>query len=61
MLVRSLIRMRVTKPRKEFALDLVVELDSFVDKIRSVKPWIIRKVEKDAADACQELKPAHKT
>jgi len=30
--------------------DLVVELDSFVDKIRNVKPWIIRKVEKDVAE-----------
>jgi fumarate reductase iron-sulfur subunit len=28
--------------------DLVIELESFVDKLRSVKPWIIRKVEKDA-------------
>jgi fumarate reductase iron-sulfur subunit len=27
--------------------DLVIELDSFVAKLRSVKPWIIRKVEKD--------------
>jgi fumarate reductase iron-sulfur subunit len=27
--------------------DLVVELDSFLEKIKSVKPWIIRKVEKD--------------
>lgn len=27
--------------------DLVVELDSFMEKIRRVKPWIIRKVEKD--------------
>jgi fumarate reductase iron-sulfur subunit len=27
--------------------DLVIELDSFIDKLRSVKPWIIRKVEKD--------------
>jgi fumarate reductase iron-sulfur subunit len=27
--------------------DLVVELESFLEKIRRVKPWIIRKVEKD--------------
>ena len=27
--------------------DLVVELDGFLDKLTSVKPWIIRKVEKD--------------
>jgi len=27
--------------------DLVVELDSFVEKLRRVKPWIIRKLEKD--------------
>jgi len=30
--------------------DLVVELDSFMDKLKSVKPWIIRKIEKDATD-----------
>ena len=30
--------------------DLVVELDSFIDKIQSVKPWIVRKVEKDLSD-----------
>ncbi len=29
--------------------DLVVELESFMDKLKSVKPWIIRKVEKDVA------------
>jgi fumarate reductase iron-sulfur subunit len=28
--------------------DLIVELDGFVHKIQSVKPWIIRKIEKDA-------------
>ena len=27
--------------------DLVVELESFMRKLKSVKPWIIRKVEKD--------------
>lgn len=27
--------------------DLVVDLGSFIDKIKSVKPWIIRKIEKD--------------
>ena len=27
--------------------DLVVELDSFIEKLRSVKPWIIRKLEMD--------------
>ncbi len=27
--------------------DLVIELDSFIEKLKSVKPWIIRKVEKD--------------
>ena len=27
--------------------DLVVELDSFMQKLSSVKPWIIRKVERD--------------
>ena len=30
--------------------DLIVELDDFVRKIQSVKPWIIRKIEKDVAD-----------
>ena len=30
--------------------DLIVELDGFVKKIQSVKPWIIRKIEKDLAD-----------
>jgi len=30
--------------------DLVVELDGFVDKIKSVKPWIIRKIEKDLSE-----------
>jgi len=27
--------------------DLVVEIESFMDKLKAVKPWIIRKVEKD--------------
>lgn len=27
--------------------DLVVELESFMQKLKSVKPWIIRKIEKD--------------
>ena len=27
--------------------DLVVELESFMSKLKSVKPWIIRKIEKD--------------
>ena len=27
--------------------DLVVELDSFIEKLKSVKPWIIRRSEKD--------------
>jgi fumarate reductase iron-sulfur subunit len=30
--------------------DLVVDLESFIHKITSVKPWIIRKVEKDLAE-----------
>jgi fumarate reductase iron-sulfur subunit len=30
--------------------DLVVDLESFIEKIKSVKPWIIRKIEKDVAD-----------
>ena len=30
--------------------DLVVELDSFVEKLRHVKPWIIRKAEKDPSE-----------
>ncbi len=30
--------------------DLVVELDSFMDKLKNVKPWIIRKVEKELED-----------
>lgn len=30
--------------------DLVVDLDGFVQKIKSVKPWIIRKLEKDLAE-----------
>ena len=30
--------------------DLVVELDSFIEKIQSVKPWIIRKIEKDLSE-----------
>ena len=30
--------------------DLVVELESFLEKLKSVKPWIIRKVEKELED-----------
>jgi fumarate reductase iron-sulfur subunit len=30
--------------------DLVVDLDGFIDKIKSVKPWIIRKIEKDLSE-----------
>ncbi|MEE9279824.1 MAG: succinate dehydrogenase/fumarate reductase iron-sulfur subunit [Myxococcota bacterium] len=30
--------------------DLVVELDSFMEKLKSVKPWIIRRVEKAIED-----------
>ena len=30
--------------------DLVVDLGSFIDKIKSVKPWIIRKIEKDVSE-----------
>ena len=30
--------------------DLVVDLDGFVEKLRDVKPWIVRKVEKDLDD-----------
>ena len=30
--------------------DLVVELDSFMKKLRDVKPWIIRKAEKDLSE-----------
>jgi fumarate reductase iron-sulfur subunit len=30
--------------------DLVVDLESFIHKIKSVKPWIIRKIEKDVAE-----------
>jgi fumarate reductase iron-sulfur subunit len=29
--------------------DLVVEIDSFMEKLKRVKPWIIRRVEKDAS------------
>jgi fumarate reductase iron-sulfur subunit len=38
--------------------DLIVELDGFVRKIRSVKPWIIRKLEKDVADGTYLQSPA---
>jgi fumarate reductase iron-sulfur subunit len=30
--------------------DLVVDLESFIHKIKSVKPWIIRKIEKDVGE-----------
>jgi fumarate reductase iron-sulfur subunit len=30
--------------------DLVVDLESFIHKIKSVKPWIIRKIEKDVSE-----------
>ena len=30
--------------------DLVIELDSFIEKLKSVKPWIIRRVEKAIDD-----------
>jgi fumarate reductase iron-sulfur subunit len=30
--------------------DLVVDLDSFIEKIKSVRPWIIRKIEKDLSE-----------
>ncbi len=30
--------------------DLIVDLDGFVNKIKSVKPWIIRKLEKDLSE-----------
>ncbi len=30
--------------------DLVVDITDFLDKLKSVKPWIIRKEEKDPAD-----------
>jgi fumarate reductase iron-sulfur subunit len=38
--------------------DLVVDLESFIDKIKSVKPWIIRKIEKDVADGEYRQSPA---
>ena len=38
--------------------DLVVDLESFIDKIKSVKPWIIRKIEKDLADGEYRQSPA---
>jgi fumarate reductase iron-sulfur subunit len=38
--------------------DLVVELDGFVRKIQSVKPWIIRKLEKDVAEGTYLQLPA---
>jgi fumarate reductase iron-sulfur subunit len=37
--------------------DLVVELEEFVRKIRSVKPWIIRKLEKDLAQGAYRQLP----
>jgi fumarate reductase iron-sulfur subunit len=40
------------EPMSNFPIvrDLVVELDDFVRKIRSVKPWIVRRIEKDVAE-----------
>ena len=38
--------------------DLVVDLESFIDKIKSVKPWIIRKIEKDLAEGEYRQSPA---
>jgi fumarate reductase iron-sulfur subunit len=38
--------------------DLVVELDDFVRKLKSVKPWIIRKIEKDVAEGEYRQSPA---
>ncbi len=37
--------------------DLIVELDDFVQKIQSVKPWIVRKIEKDVADGAYQQSP----
>jgi fumarate reductase iron-sulfur subunit len=38
--------------------DLVVDLESFIDKIKSVKPWIIRKIEKDLGEGEYRQSPA---
>lgn len=38
--------------------DLVVDLESFIDKIKSVKPWIIRKIEKDLSEGEYLQSPA---
>ncbi|MEX2208952.1 MAG: succinate dehydrogenase/fumarate reductase iron-sulfur subunit [Myxococcota bacterium] len=38
--------------------DLVVDLESFIDKIKSVKPWIIRKLEKDLSEGEYRQSPA---
>ncbi|MCP5067680.1 MAG: succinate dehydrogenase iron-sulfur subunit [bacterium] len=38
--------------------DLVVELESFMTKLQSVKPWIIRKVEKDLGEGEYLQSPA---
>jgi fumarate reductase iron-sulfur subunit len=38
--------------------DLVVELDDFVRKLKSVKPWIIRRIEKDVAEGEYRQSPA---
>jgi len=38
--------------------DLVVDLESFIDKIKSVKPWIIRKIERDLAEGEYRQSPA---
>jgi fumarate reductase iron-sulfur subunit len=37
--------------------DLVVELDAFVEKLRSVKPWIIRRLEKDVSEGAYPQTP----
>ena len=38
--------------------DLVVDLESFIEKIKSVKPWIIRKIEKDLSEGEYRQSPA---
>jgi fumarate reductase iron-sulfur subunit len=38
--------------------DLVVELDSFLHKLKSVKPWIVRRIEKEVADGTYLQSPA---
>ena len=38
--------------------DLVVDITDFIDKLKSVKPWIIRKEEKDPADGEHLQTPA---